>query len=110
MSQNRADAVEPALRRQDSVGPAVSVARNWRQKTLSHAWWCTGFWCATRQQERAKTWGLYAGGHRETQRDPRIHTQIAGPDFQKVNEFSLARVTQFNWLRFGDSFEIADGR
>jgi hypothetical protein len=43
------DAVGPALRRQDPVGHAVSIARRRRQKTLSHAWWRTGLWCATRQ-------------------------------------------------------------
>jgi len=79
MSQYGADAVEPALRRQNQVRHAMSVARGRRQKTLSHAWWRAGFGGATRQKKCAEAWRLYAGGHWETQRDPRIHTKIAGP-------------------------------
>ena len=58
-TQHRADAFEPAMRRQDPIWQAVTVAGRPREKTLSHARRGSGIGGSARQQKCAEAWTLY---------------------------------------------------
>ena len=45
--------VESPLRREDSLGQTVQVARGKRQTTLPNAWWCAGIRRSARQPKCA---------------------------------------------------------
>jgi len=52
--QYLADAVEPALRCDDAVRPALTVSGRRLEKAVSHAWRCAGIGRPARQQKRAE--------------------------------------------------------
>jgi hypothetical protein len=59
-TEYRADAVEPALRRDDAFRQALPISGRRLEKAVSNAWRCAGIGRPARKQKRTKEWIVYA--------------------------------------------------